>query len=153
MDPSLWNARYKHLLALVSQAFNSGIEATSGAAVTIQVGGSAPAAIVQLDSAAFTLPPGMTRVKVDAFMAVQPTTAGEQVEYRLLVDGNPPASGAVETYSQTGTVVGQLSTSGAFHTILTPVDRDPHVYSIQAISAHNLQIGDKTAAIVLTPLA
>jgi hypothetical protein len=130
----------------------------AAAAVTVQIGGSAAAPSVQLDSVSFSLPAGTTRVKVDAFMALQPATAGEQVQYSLLFDGSPVlpsgggGGGTLSSFGQTGTVVNQLSTNGSLCTIIAPGDNLPHVYSIQAISAHNLQISDGSAAIVLTPL-
>ena len=130
-----------------------------GAAATVQQGGSAANTVVTLDSAPFSLPAGMTRVMVIAFMAVQPTTAGEQIEYALLFDGSDVlpsgggGSGTLESFGQTGTVVGQLSTNGSLSTIITPGDNAPHTYSIRASSAHNLQIGDGTASVVLLPLS
>ena len=83
----------------------------SDAVATVQVGGSAAATSVQLDSAPFSLPAGMTRVKVDAFISVQPATAGEQVQYSLLFDGSPvlPSGGGgvgtLSAFGQTGAVV------------------------------------------------
>ena len=135
-----------------------GQDVAGGASVTVQVGGSAAAHSVHLDSAPFTLPAGATRVKVDAFISVQPTTAGEQVQYNLLFDGSPvlPSGGGggntLSAFGQTGTVVAEPSIGQALNTIIAPGDNAPHVYSIQAQSSHNLQIGDGTAAIVLTPL-
>jgi hypothetical protein len=129
------------------------------AVVTVQTGGSAAATSVQLDSAPFSLPPGATRVKVDAFISVQPTTAGEQVQYSLLFDGSPVlpsgggGAGTLSAFGQTGTVVAEPSIGQSLHTIVAPGDNAPHTYSIQALSAHNLQIGDGNAAIVLEPLA
>lgn len=130
----------------------------AGAVATVQQGGSSAAHSVKLDSAAFSLPAGMTRVKVDAFLGLQPTTAGEVVQYNLLFDGGAtlPSGGGgsqtLSTFGQTGTVVGQGSIGGSLSTIIAPGDSLPHVYSIQAVSAHNLQIVDGTAAVVLTPL-
>lgn len=137
---------------------NNNPQPGAGASVTVQQGGSAAANVVKLDSAPFTLPVGMTKVMVIAFMALQPTTAGEQIEYSLLFDGGatlPSGGGGVgtlESFGQTGTVVGQLSTNGTLTTIIAPGDHAPHTYSIQASSAHNLQIGDGTASVVLVPL-
>jgi hypothetical protein len=146
-----WYDRVEALLAL---ALRKQLASTllGAATVKIQVGGSAPALSVQLDSDAFALPAGATRVMVLAFISLQPTTAGEQTEYNIFLDNTPPADGAVEAFGQTGTVVAQLSVSAALMTIITPPDSAAHVYSIQAQSAHNVQIGDKCAAIILFPL-
>ena len=133
-------------------------QSTAGSAVTVQVGGSVAAVSVKLDSAVFSLPAGMTKVKVDAFISLQPTNAGEQVNYSLLFDGSavlPSGGGGASTLGasgQTGTVVGAASVGQSLHTIIAPPDHLPHTYSIQATSAHNLQIGDGAAAVVLVPL-
>ncbi len=137
---------------------NNNPQPGAGAAVTVQQGGSVANTVVTLNSAPFALPVGMTRVMVIAFMAVQPTTAGEQIEYALLFDGSDTlpngggGSSTLESFGQTGTVVGQLSTNGTVSTIIAPGDHAPHTYSIRASSAHNLQIGDGTASVVLVPL-
>lgn len=137
---------------------NNNPQPGAGASVTVQQGGSVAGHVVVLDSTPFTLPVGMTRVMVIAFMALQPTNPGEQIEYSLLFDGSPVLPnggggvGTLESFGQTGTVVGQLSTNGSLCTIIAPGDHAPHTYSIQASSAHNIQIGDGTASVVLVPL-
>jgi hypothetical protein len=143
-----WRDRIEALLAL---ALRQRLSFLSGAAVTIQNGGSAPGTTVTLDSAAFTLPAGTTRVLMIAFMSVQPTTAGEQIDYKITMDAAPPPN-EVKAFGQTGTLVNFLSTNACVATIIAPGDSAAHVYSMSATSAHNLQIGDKTAAIVLVPL-
>ena len=146
-----WYDRVEALLALALRRAQASA-LLAAATVKIQVGGSAPATSVQLDSDSFALPGGSSRVLVLAFISVQPSNAGEQVEYNVFLDDAPPATGAVEAFGQTGTVVAQLSVSAALMTIITPGDNAGHVYSIQAQSAHDLQIGDKCAAIILLPL-
>jgi hypothetical protein len=146
-----WYDRVEALIALALRRAQASA-LLAAATIKIQVGGSANTTSVQLDSDPFALPGGAGRVLVLAFISVQPTNAGEQVEYNIFLDNAPPATGAVQSFGQTGTVVGQLSVNAALVTIITPPDSAVHTYSIQAQSAHNIEIGDKCAAIVLLPL-